>query len=179
MNVRGSTSKPVERPVDVVEWSTFSALPESDRVDCLRQSQELTDGLYEGLDVTSEMEAVRRQSLGDSVLVWSGSRLAAFAVCHVGPRTEAGSDTCFVKFGAARGGPDGARAFQRLLTGCEDFAAQRSASRLTAGVNTGRHEAYRSMLAYGFRSDMLGVAMQRPNEPGYNRPDVFAIDDWR
>jgi hypothetical protein len=24
-----------------------------------------------------------------------------------------------------------------------------------------------------------GVAMQKPNEPGYNRPDVFAIDDWR
>ena|SRR4028118_28678 len=24
-----------------------------------------------------------------------------------------------------------------------------------------------------------GVAMQKPNEPGYNRPDIFVLDDWR
>ncbi|WGV25732.1 hypothetical protein [Halotia branconii] len=25
----------------------------------------------------------------------------------------------------------------------------------------------------------IEVAMHRPNEPAYNRPDVFALDDWR
>jgi hypothetical protein len=35
------------------------------------------------------------------------------------------------------------------------------------------------MLARGFRTFLEGVAMQRPNEPGYNRPDCFVIDDWR
>jgi hypothetical protein len=29
------------------------------------------------------------------------------------------------------------------------------------------------------RTDIQGIAMQRDNEPGYNRPDVFLIDDWR
>jgi hypothetical protein len=24
-----------------------------------------------------------------------------------------------------------------------------------------------------------GVAMQRPNAEGFNRPDVYVIDDWR
>jgi hypothetical protein len=47
------------------------------------------------------------------------------------------------------------------------------------GVNTARHEAYQKMLAHGFRTDLHGVAMQRPNEPGYNRPGVYLIDDWR
>ena len=50
-------------------------------------------------------------------------------------------------------------------------------SRLVDGVNTGRHEAYRKV--NGFRTDIQGVAMQRYNEPGYNRSDVYLIDDWR
>ncbi|MGA7044224.1 MAG: hypothetical protein WBY71_11180, partial [Nitrososphaeraceae archaeon] len=40
-------------------------------------------------------------------------------------------------------------------------------------------EAYLKMIAHGFRTDIQGVAMQRHNEPGYNRPDVYFIDDWR
>ncbi|WP_269321030.1 hypothetical protein [Fischerella sp. PCC 9605] len=31
----------------------------------------------------------------------------------------------------------------------------------------------------GFRAEIIGVAMHRPNEAGYNRPDVFVLDDWR
>ena len=52
-------------------------------------------------------------------------------------------------------------------------------ARLVCGVNLARHEAYRRMLARGFRADLQGVAMERQNEPGYNRPDVYLIDDWR
>jgi hypothetical protein len=35
------------------------------------------------------------------------------------------------------------------------------------------------MLARGFRAELLGVAMEKPNEAGYNRPGVYLIDDWR
>ena len=35
------------------------------------------------------------------------------------------------------------------------------------------------MLTHGFRTDIQGVAMHRPNEPGYSRPGVYLIDDWR
>ena len=52
-------------------------------------------------------------------------------------------------------------------------------SRLVAGINTSRESAYFRMLACGFRSDIIGVAMHKPNDPGYNRQDVFSIDDWR
>ena len=51
--------------------------------------------------------------------------------------------------------------------------------RLVAGVNTSRREAYRAMLACGFRTDVQGLAMDRPDEAGYNRPGVYVIDDWR
>jgi hypothetical protein len=35
------------------------------------------------------------------------------------------------------------------------------------------------MLARGFRTGVQGVAMHKPDEPGYSRPDVSALDDWR
>ena len=84
-----------------------------------------------------------------------------------------------MKFGAARPGPGAAEAFERLLDACEALAAARGLSRLVAGVNTARRDAYRRMLARGFRADLVGVAMERPDEPGFNRPDVYVMDDWR
>jgi hypothetical protein len=66
-----------------------------------------------------------------------------------------------------------------LLAACEALAAERGASRLVAGVNTARREAYRAMLAHGFRTDVQGLAMDRPDEASYNRPGVYIIDDWR
>jgi hypothetical protein len=50
---------------------------------------------------------------------------------------------------------------------------------LLAGVNTAREEAYRHMVKRGFRPEIQVVTMHRPNEAGYSRPGVFALDDWR
>jgi hypothetical protein len=69
--------------------------------------------------------------------------------------------------------------FDRLLDECESMALTRGLSRLEAGVNLARDGAYQRMLARGFRTDIQGVAMHKPNEAGYNRPDVYLIDDWR
>jgi hypothetical protein len=139
----------------------------------------LTDSIFAGLDVTSEIRSVQAQDLGDTLLLWDGDRLEGFAVCHCGAGSEAGNDRCFIKFAAVRSGADAARSFDRLLDGCQSLAAERGVSRIVAGVNLARGPAYRAMLARGFRTDMQGVAMQRPDSPGYNRADVFAIDDWR
>ena len=141
--------------------------------------REMTDAIYEGLDVAQEIRAVAAQNLGDTILLWDDSRLIGAAVCHVGPGTEAGSDVCYVKFGAVRPGPAAERHFTHLLDACEQMASEQHVSRLRAGVNTARHEAYRQMLVRGFRTDMQGIVMSRPNEPGYNRRGVYLIDDWR
>ena len=76
-------------------------------------------------------------------------------------------------------GSTAAQDFDRLLEACEEMAAENGLSRLVAGVNTARHQAYCRMLERNFRTDFQGVAMQRPSEPGYNRADVYLIDDWR
>jgi hypothetical protein len=172
-------SKPIEPNARASVWTKFSDAPTSERVAIMDACRELTDEIYEGLDVRCEIRAVADQKLGDTVLLWDEGRLAGFAVCHSGAGTEAGSGVCYVKFGAALPGADAAQNFDRLLDACEDLASSQSLSRLTAGVNTARHEAYGHMLARGFRADLLGVAMQKPNEPGYNRSGVYLIDDWR
>ena len=69
--------------------------------------------------------------------------------------------------------------FERLLDACEALAASRGVQAMLAGVNMARHDAYRRLLARGYRTRFQGVVMQRPNEPGYCRPDVYAIDDLR
>jgi GNAT superfamily N-acetyltransferase len=172
-------SKPVGVTARGLRWTRFSQLPANERATTLRACREVTDALYEGLDVGSEVRAVADQGLGDTVLLHDDGGITGLAVCHCGPGTEAGSGVCFVKFGAVRPGPRAPSEFRRLIEACEAFAAGESLSRLAAGVNTARHEAYRQMLAFGFRTDIQGVAMQKPNEPGYNRPGVYAIDDWR
>jgi hypothetical protein len=106
------------------------------------------------------------------VLLENGS---AFAVCHVGPGSEADTGTCFVKFAAARAAAD----FEHLVGACEGFAASHGAPRLVAGINTARRDAYRILLQRGFAADLIGVTMHRPDEPGYSRPDAYVIDDWR
>jgi hypothetical protein len=48
-----------------------------------------------------------------------------------------------------------------------------------AGVNTERQLAYERLLARGYRAGMYGVAMHRPNHPGFSRHQDFVLDDWR
>lgn len=173
----------MEQPVTAysgsVAWTRFSELPESEKPSCLRACRELTNTIYEGLDVQREIRAVDDQHLGDTVLTWDSSRLAGFAVCHAGAGTEAGSGKCYIKFGAVRSGTNSAQEFQRLLAASHEFAASRGVKLLTAGMNLSHQDAYHEMLHAGFRSTRQGVVMERDAKPGYNRPEVFLIDDWR
>lgn len=175
-------SKPAKRTGESIGASAvklFSSLSPEERGAALKACNELTDEIYEGLSVEREIISIAKQQLGDTVLIWEDSRLVALAVCHCGAGTEAGPDVCYVKFGAARPGASVTANFGRLLSACETLATQRGLTKMVAGVNTARIEAYQQMLAMGFRTDFQGVEMHRPNEPGYSRPSAFVIDDWR
>jgi GNAT superfamily N-acetyltransferase len=172
--------KPIGRPAALPpESSVFSEVEPGDRMQCLEDCRAVCDAIYEGLEVRDEIESVAAQTLGDTVLLHKGDRLEGLAVCHVGPGTEAGSGTCYVKFGAVRPGPTAGVALKRLLESCEALGSSRGATHLHTGVNSARHEAYEILRAEGFRINLQGVAMHRPNEPGYSRPGVYLLDDWR
>lgn len=172
-------AKEVQLSQPELQLSRYSQMAAEEQANCLNASRELTNGIYEGLDLSREIQAVEALNLGDTIFLWDEKGLAGLAVCHCGAGTEAGSHNCFVKFGVVRSGTNAGERFEQLLSLCETWSAVSGMSHLVAGVNTSRHEAYRRMIDRGFRTTITGVAMQKPNEPSYNRPDVFALDDWR
>lgn len=172
-------SKPIGATQQLAGMSRFSELSSGERESMLRECQELTEAIYPGLNVGHEIRAVAEQELGDTILLWKKGKLEGFAVCHMGAGTEAGEGVCYIKFAAIRPGTAAEEHFSQLLDACEAGASSKNLSRLVAGVNTARHEAYRHMLARGFRTDVQGVVMQQSNDEGYNRPGVWILDDWR
>ena len=162
-----------------VQQALSLAAHSSESAALLRQCTELTGSIFEGLDLTREIEAVLAHSLGDTILLSEGSRMTGLAICHAGKGSEAGSGTAYVKFAAVRPGAQSPRHFAQLLAACCDFAYRRGATQLSAGVNLGRMSAYRLMIEHGFRATMQGVAMHRPWVEAYDRSDIFALDDWR
>lgn len=171
-------SKPVGRPAES-NSILFSQLSASEQAEALDASSALTNEVYDGLNVEREILSVAKQSLGDTLLLWDDSQLKALAVCHCGSGTEAGPETCYVKFAAARPGSKASADFKELLLATESLAATRGLPRLVAGVNTARIEAYQQILAHGFKTDFQGVAMHQDNDPGYSRSGMYIIDDWR
>ena len=165
---------PETRPAPQV----LSALNKSQREEAVQSCAKLTGKIDKGLDLTGEIRAVLAQGAGDIVLTYTRGVPDAFAVCLNGPGSEGGVKTCYVKFGAARGGPGGGERFEKLLDACEAFAFSRGAI-VEAGVNMAREDAWKRMRARGYRVITQGVAMHRPNADGFNRADAWVIDDWR
>ena len=151
----------------------------SERADLVAQCADLTGTIFAGLDLTREIDTVIALALGDVVVLMEGSRVAGFALCHSGKGSEAGTGRAYIKFAALRPGPQAPQLFARLIDACSDFAQRRGATLLSAGVNLGRMNAYRSLIAQGFRTSLQGVAMHRAWVEAYDRPDVFVLDDWR
>jgi len=169
-----------QRSGDAGFWSRYGEMSEGDRRAVEAACRELTDMLYDGLDLGAEIRTVAARGLGDTLLLWEGgSRLAGFAVCHWGPASEAGEGCCFVKFGAVRPGAGDAVRFAALLDGCGSLAAAVGMANVLAGVNLAREEAYLMMVARGFRAQVQVVTMHRPNEAAYSRPGLYVLDDWR
>ncbi|HXP32014.1 MAG TPA: GNAT family N-acetyltransferase [Stellaceae bacterium] len=135
--------------------------------------------VFPGLDLRREIETVAGPALGEILMLCDGAEVNGFAICHCGKGSEGGSQSCYLKFALVRPGSDAAQLFARLLAAANGFARERGARQLTAGVNAGRHRAHRHLVESGFRTLLQGVAMHRPWGEAYDRPEVFALDDWR
>ncbi len=156
---------------ETISWTKYSDMQKERPSEILNNCYSLTDSIYDGLDLKVEIQSVANQKLGDTILLTDNksNKLLGLAICHCGPKTEAGSNTCYVKFGN----------FNELIECCDIFAASQGLSKLAAGVNIGNLEAYRKMISKGFRTEFQGVMMTKNNDPGYHIEDVYAIDDWR
>jgi GNAT superfamily N-acetyltransferase len=171
-------ARPVSPATGGRECSTYSEVNAAERSAVLSACRAVTQCHLRAARREHEIRATEAQGLRDTVLLREDSELAGLAVCHCGAG-EAGSSACFIKFGTVRPGLDAGDLFDRLLDACEQLAGQRGFERMVAGVNVARHDAYRRLLARGYRTWLQGVVMQRPNEQGYCRPDAYVVDDLR
>ncbi len=166
-----------EASKEVRMWR-YSDFKEIEQFDFRQSARELTGEIYEGLDLQKEICAVHELGIGDTIFIGSDT-LDGFAICHYGTGSEAKRDSMYIKFAAARMCPNTTILFNSLLIACEATARKAGMVSISAGISTARDAAYDCMLSSGFKTDHLGVYMQKPNEPGFCRPDVFVIDDWR
>ena len=177
--VDGGADAPTERRRGETP-STFSAARAEEKTALLEAARRVADSVYPGLDLEQDIRAADEQRLGDTVLLRDGNgEVEGFAVCHVGAETEAGEGVTYVKFGAVSQSAGARRRFDRLLDAVEAFAVERGAAQVQAGMNMARDRAFRAMRERGYRVGFQGVAMHRPNDPGYSKSTIFAIDDWR
>jgi predicted N-acetyltransferase YhbS len=155
----------------------FSKLPATAQAGVLLQCGRVADANFPGLDLSREIQAIATLGLGETILLGVDDDIRGFALCHSGAGSEGGSGTVFIKFAAVR--PRAEQDFSQLIACCEGLATSLGAQRIVAGTNTARSSAYRILRQQGFRAGLVGVAMHRPDGPGFNRPDVLAVDDWR
>ena len=183
-------SKPVRREQATkdthrrLSWKKYSDMQKEKSREALGNCYSLTDSIYSGLDLKTEILSVANQKLGDTILLTDNkdnNKLVGIAICHCGSKTEAGGDTCYIKFGSAVSSEDRSESvnFNELIDCCEQFAASQGLSKLIGGVNIGNRAAYREMISKGFRTESQGVMMTKNNDPGYHLEDVYAMDDWR
>jgi GNAT superfamily N-acetyltransferase len=173
-------SKQVPRGAEAPDGTeVLSRLSADGQAEALSSCRELTDSVFSGLDVTGEVLSVGEQGTGETIFVLDGSRLSGVAVCHTGAGSEAGSGRAAVKFAAVRSGAGGAERLRRLLGAVEAWADSAGASVVAAGTSSERVAAWETLREAGYRPFLQGLAMHRDRHPGYDREDVFVLDDWR
>jgi len=156
----------------------LSTLPRAARDEAIAACRKLADKIDKGLDLTAEIRSLLKQRIGEVVLTYSRKTLDSFAIACHGPGSEGGTQICYLKFAAARGGAGAGQRFDRLLDACDVYATAHGVP-IEAGVNFACQDAYRRMRAHGYRAVTQGIPMQRPNAPGFNRPEAYTISDWR
>lgn len=157
----------------------FSQLTHAERLEALLLVRDLGADALEGLDIGREVQGIDSQSLGETLFLWSESRLEGIAFCHFGNKSEAGENSCYVKFAVARPGPTAAATFDGLLDACEALAVEMGVSDIEIGANAETVEAYKAVLQHGFKPAHLGVYMHRGEGSGIYRPDLFVAADLR
>ncbi len=157
----------------------FSELSSKDKDLCLVATQEITDRIFQGLSYNRFIEVADQLKIGDTLLIYDNDLLAGFAVCHYGIGSEAELNVCYIKAAAILPSSTSTKHFCELLKACERFAKSKQAIKLFGGINTAREEAFKRMLSQDFKIESLTVSMHNPNQPFYDRPYDYVIDDWR
>ncbi len=155
---------------DVVQRSVrgrflrLSELSQRERTAWFARCRETLDAVLPGYDFTRELELTAQLSLGDVVVIGSGSEVAAFALYHSVPLAEArpGDELRVLKLYAESIG-----AFDKLIVALESCAAKLKLRRVAIRCQTVHRAAYRYLIQRGYRVRWTDLRMWME---GYEEP---------
>jgi GNAT superfamily N-acetyltransferase len=145
---------------------TLGGLGDAERKSRLAEVAAFVNGLAAGVDFAREIELTLHLGLGDVVLVGAPGALRGFALCHAAPLAEGGGrdEVRALKVGAAD-----LTALSAVLDAAATWAARLAVRRIAVRCQTADTDAYRAVVARGFRvrwSDLrmtlAGYPEQRP-----------------
>lgn len=170
--------KPVRRRTVPAGWHRLGTASPERRAELISLAGDLTNSLYEGMRLDTELEATSR-GIGEAVVWEENGRAEGVALVHVGPFTTGGTGNCSVRFAAVRSGPGAPERYLALLEAVEGLAGELGAFAMSVAVNTARRGAYWTLLKKGWRTSLQGVSLANPDEPATCHADAWVLDEWR
>jgi GNAT superfamily N-acetyltransferase len=153
----------------------LGALAGDEMDDVIRQCHSLTDSLAKGYDFTREIRLTEELALGDTILLYDGDDLVAFAVCHSVPLVEGRvrEELRVLKL-VARNGDD----FEVLVTALSDHARRSGTRRVALRVQGQYREAYRRLINRGARVRWSDLRMTMEGFPEVVPVNGIVLSNW-
>jgi GNAT superfamily N-acetyltransferase len=126
----------------------LSALRSMSRDDAIRECAALVHEALPGFDYTREIELTHELSLGDTLLLYEGDRLMAFALCHSAPLVEGRTrEELRVLKAVVRD----ELSFDQMLVQLADLARRSATARVAIRLQGDYSALYARMVSFGAR----------------------------
>jgi GNAT superfamily N-acetyltransferase len=171
--------EPIRQRSPSFELIRLSQLSDALEETMLANCRRISDRHYPCLNYGKELQSVKEQNLGDTLLLAVGERLYGFAICHAAPGSEAAAESCYVKALLIDPAIDDQETLLALVEACEGYARMHQLKAVRLGVNLGCWEGYQAVAARGYQLRQLQLRMVRPIDDLLSDSSPFHFNDWR
>jgi GNAT superfamily N-acetyltransferase len=153
----------------------FGRLHARDRDDALAECRALVGGVLPGYDFTREIALTDHLSVGDTVLLREGERLAGYALCHTAPLVEGRSreELRVLKLVLARDAH-----LDALLRALCDYARRSGTRRVAIRVQGEYLGVYRRLIELGGRVRWTDLRMSLATHPERPPASGVVLSNW-
>jgi GNAT superfamily N-acetyltransferase len=150
-------------------------LPSAEQEERLAECRALVGGLLPGYDFTREIRLTHELSLGDVLLLRSGTALTGFALCHTVPLVEGRSRDELRVLKLVLASPDQIAPMLRALT---DYARRSGTRRVALRVQGEYAALYRALVAAGARVRWTDLRLTLVDYPERRADPGIVLSNW-
>ena len=154
---------------------SLAGMSQADRAARVRDIGQFVGAFMPGVDFAREIELTLELNLGDVVIVEQGGTLAGFALCHAAPLAEGGGrdEARVLKLGARDLG-----ALEMVVVAAGAWASRQAIRRIAVRCQTAYGDAYRTLIAQGFRVRWSDLRMTLTGYPEARPNDGVIFSNW-